>query len=110
MMNGVEILNSYQIIKTSWGICFEGIIFLILLIICAIIMIHFMKKGDFVAIAFFVGVFLFFVTSIISFSQGNKTEITRYEVIISDEVSYNEFTEKYNVIERRGKIFVVEEN
>lgn len=108
-MDGIEILNSYQIIKTSWGMCFQGLIFLILLIICAIIMIHFMKKGDFVAIAFFVGVFFFFVFSITSFSQGNKTKTTRYEVIISDEVSYNKFIEKYNVIEQRGKIFVVEE-
>lgn len=35
---------------------------------------------------------------------------TQYYVTISDEVGYKEFIEKYEVIERKGDIYIVEEN
>ena len=35
--------------------------------------------------------------------------VTQYEVTIDDSVSMNEFTNKYNIIEQRGKIYTVEE-
>lgn len=38
-----------------------------------------------------------------------RKTIYRYEVIIDDNVSYKEFTDKYTVIEQRGQIYVVEE-
>ena len=34
---------------------------------------------------------------------------TRYEVSITDEVSFNEFTQHYKIIDQRGEIYVVEE-
>jgi hypothetical protein len=34
---------------------------------------------------------------------------TRYEVQISDGVSMREFTEKYEIIDQRGQIFVIKE-
>ena len=34
---------------------------------------------------------------------------TEYEVIISDEVSMNEFNEKYEIVEQRGKIYTIKE-
>ncbi len=34
---------------------------------------------------------------------------TRYEVSITDEVSFNEFTQYYKIIDQRGDIYVVEE-
>lgn len=33
--------------------------------------------------------------------------VLQYKVIISDSVSYNEFAEKYNVLEVEGKIYTV---
>ena len=33
----------------------------------------------------------------------------RYEILIDDEVAFSEVIEKYNIIEQRGEIFVVEE-
>ena len=34
---------------------------------------------------------------------------TRYEVSITDEVSFNEFAQHYKIIDQRGEIYVVEE-
>ena len=34
---------------------------------------------------------------------------TQYEVSITDEVSFNEFTQHYKIIDQRGDIYVVEE-
>lgn len=36
------------------------------------------------------------------------TPVTQYIGTISDEVSYNEFTEKYNIIEVNGQLYTVE--
>ena len=36
-------------------------------------------------------------------------DYTKYEVIIDDSVSMNEFTEKYEVLEQRGQIYVIKE-
>ena len=56
----------------------------------------------------------FFIVSLISTVIGiilasNSTEITTYEVIISEEVSFKDFTSKYEIIEQRGEIYVVKE-
>ena len=56
----------------------------------------------------------FFIVSLISTVIGiilasNSTEITTYEVAISDEVSFKDFTSKYEIIEQRGEIYIVKE-
>jgi hypothetical protein len=33
----------------------------------------------------------------------------QYEILIDDTVTFNEVNEKYNIIEQRGEIFLVEE-
>ena len=55
-----------------------------------------------------------FIVSLISTVIGiilasNSTEITTYEVIISEEVSFKDFTSKYEIIEQRGEIYIVKE-
>jgi hypothetical protein len=44
-----------------------------------------------------------------SFLSQPAEYTTEYKVIISDEVSMNEFNEKYEIIERDGKIYTVRE-
>ena len=56
----------------------------------------------------------FFIVSFISTVIGiilayNSTEITTYEVIISEKVSFKDFTSKYEIIEQRGEIYIVKE-
>ena len=35
--------------------------------------------------------------------------VTQYEVLISDEVNFSEFYQKYEVVEQRGEIYVIQE-
>ena len=47
---------------------------------------------------------------IIGMSTGKTTDFeTHYKVLISDEVSMNEFYDKYEIIEQDGKIFEIKE-
>ena len=47
---------------------------------------------------------------IVGFADGTPTEYeTQYKVTISDEVSMNEFLEKYEIIDQEGKIYTVRE-
>ena len=46
---------------------------------------------------------------ITSKSHWRTNERNQYECIIDDNVSINEVYEKYNVIERRGKIWILED-
>ena len=47
---------------------------------------------------------------IIGMSTGEPTDYeTHYKVLISDEVSMNEFYNKYEIIEQDGKIFEIKE-
>ena len=57
---------------------------------------------------------IFLIVSLISTTTGiilasNSTVITTYEVTISDEVSFKDFTSKYELIEQRGEIYIVKE-
>ena len=57
---------------------------------------------------------MFLIVSLISTAIGiilasNPTVITTYEVTISDEVSFKDFTSKYEIIEQRGEIYIVKE-
>lgn len=111
-MNGVEILNSYQFIKSdeSLGIIISIIIMVFLVLVP--IFAYYVAIHEISMKKFFLGaIFLLFCLMIFIefFLEKTTYHITRYEVILSDEVNYNEFTEKYNVIEKRGKILVVEE-
>lgn len=109
-MDGVEILNSYQIVEYAFGINVLGIIFGILSLVGIIVCIDSIERGIFSrALLGFACFAVFLVLGLNALFKDNETEITRYEVTISDEVNYNEFAEKYNVIEERGKILVIEE-
>lgn len=56
----------------------------------------------------------FLIISLISAVIGiilahNSEELTTYEVTISEEVSFKDFTSKYEIIEQRGEIYIVKE-
>lgn len=56
----------------------------------------------------FIGILLV-ICFFIFFTKKEAKEVTRYEVILTEDVSYRDFTNKYKVIEERGDILVVEE-
>lgn len=62
----------------------------------------------------FVGLFACFIGGcMIAFSiqeyknSGPQISIPQYKVIVSDSVPYNEFVEKYNVLDIEGKIYTI---
>lgn len=57
--------------------------------------------GLIVGIAIVLVFFLFFVSS-------TEKEVMRYEIVLTDDISYKEFTSQYKIIEKRGDIIVVE--
>lgn len=118
-MDGVTILNTYEeVIGHTGGVnasFFFLLFFGILLLTCGIFVIIWLiadKDGEgaglLVVIAFLL--FLIITGCMTAYKDGGEpiTE-TRYEVVIDDSISYTQFTEKYQVIEQRGEIYVVTE-
>ena len=114
-MTGVEILAMEEVVANSifnwlaFWITF-GIIFGIFVIIGVILSIGFFDWSN-IVISIVFGLILSFAFGYIS---GDTMRIpteyeTQYKVIISDEVSMNEFVEKYEIIDQEGKIYTVRE-
>ena len=56
-------------------------------------------------VGLFVGVMLTLVTS----KKTDQIDYIQYKVTISDEVNFNEFNDKYEIIDQQGKIYIVRE-
>ena len=114
MLKGVTILNSYDVIAPEW----YGIFFLLLLLVFVAISViiyifrNSKQKKDAFIPSFIVSIFtlLGIFVSIHGFTHlfENKYQ-TRYEVTISDEVNFNEFNSKYEVVEQNGLIYTIVE-
>lgn len=93
-MNGVEVLNTIP--GETWNVAF-----IVLAVLCFV-----------AAVVCFANEFVFqwiacilLATVCIYFCIPQKTQ---YKVTISDNVSFKEFNEKYEVIKQEGDIFTVE--
>ena len=114
-MTGVEILAAQEVATAftfNWiasFICF-GAIFTIFILIGFAMSVCFDDWKQMI-IGLIVGTLLGAVFGGI-FGCGLKTPTkfeNQYKVIISDEVSMNEFLERYEIIEQEGKIYTVRE-
>lgn len=101
-MTGVTILNSYVVNGVSYALLFLGIA--LIMFICSIR--EFIRNG-YIAGSILVILSVFMTgLSVISFKAPEKV---LYEVIISDDVGLKEFRERYEIVDQRGDIFIVEE-
>lgn len=102
MIEGVEILSTCQ--SYGWELLVASIVYLILPILNIIIVCSEKYTRQFVIpciIALFFGaIFLF------EFFNSNHTE---YEVTINDNVSFTEFMDRYEILERNGNIYTIKE-
>ena len=116
MLRGVTILNSYDMINPEWNDkIFPAVVFTCIAIagiaLIIYIILHDLKgiKEAFVP-PFVVILFILFCMygSIYEFTHlpENKYQ-TRYEVTISDEVNFNEFNSRYEVVEQNGLIYTI---
>ena len=115
MIPGVEILATNEIYKCvgfNWGgfwIIF-GILVFISIVLAYSSGFNSFSFGDKVGII----IFLLFIVSLLSTLAGSLSgpkalDYVQYKVTISDEVSMNEFTEKYEILEQEGKIYTIRE-
>ena len=63
------------------------------------------KKGRFVAISFCVIIFVLVMIPVFC----KNTSSMKYEAIIDDNVRLSEFEKKYEIVEKRGDIYVIKE-
>ena len=114
-MDGVTILNTITENVSNTACLVVLLIFSIVVIILSFIAIiavsdKFSEFNGFVIAYIIMGIFgiLFVIVSILELNTPQESQ-TLYEVTISDEVSFKDFTSKYEIIEQRGEIYIVKE-
>lgn len=120
-MQGVNILNTTEILgNPSWAInlinvgSFIAIIGAIFMIVTMIIAHKFTYKTikTMAVVSFLtiiVGLLVVIITSITSLQKRVPTGRCQYEATIDDTVSFTELNDQYEVIEQRGKIWILED-
>jgi hypothetical protein len=107
-MTGVEILATQEI-ATAFGFCWAG--FICLTIVGLFFGAYLYLGYESIPASLFIFVFALAGAFFVGFkADGIPTEYEpQYKVTISDEVSMNDFLEKYEIIDQEGKIYTVRE-
>lgn len=101
MIEGVEILSMRQ--NYEWVLLIMPILYLIISILSIIIAFREKRTSQFV----FSGIITFFcVILFFGFFKSNHIE---YEVTINDNVSFTEFMDRYEVLNKNGDIYTIKE-
>lgn len=113
MLSGIEIL-SQEVVSSATSIpAFILIMFLCLLAIVLSVCLTVVAYREWWHGSAFLGIFLTIAMVILTCfginKQVNPETHNEYKVLISDEVSWNEFNEKYEVIDQEGKIYTIKE-
>lgn len=115
-MNGVDILTITEIATKhafNWQVFWFAVLIMIGGAAAFGLMLYLFDNCEIGVIPCMVVVALLFgaiIGGALGFSFGIPVEYTNeYKVIISDEVNFNEFQEKYKIIDQDGKIFTVRE-
>ena len=117
MLKGITILNSYDIITPEWNDkIFPAVVFSIVTVVGIALIIYLLldskriKDAVVPLVILVISTLTCMVASIHGFTHlpENKYQ-TRYEVTISDEVNFNEFNSKYEVVEQNGLIYTIVE-
>ena len=109
MLEGITVLNQEMIIETPGWV---GLIMIVCLIGLFISVVCCLTINDdtvgiisgVLAIVFIIG--LFFIEPLTSKVETGRY---RYEVTIDESVSFNDIYERYEIVEQRGEIWVLEE-
>ena len=107
MMEGIEVLNEIKDVCIPTWCIVTIIIFLLIMILI----------GKFKKIETIRGVAVYFISLLVGFIcilltcciLGKNNIYYRYEVTIDENVNKEEFSDKYKIIDKRGKIYVIEE-
>lgn len=122
-MNGVEILNKIPVYGIAEWALYTLVIILIavplVFVIYAIVqVVKNYEHWSYIIYNTFIGIFIGLFIGVLFVVFSEKTEIAydknniesyKYQVVISDEVKFNEFNKKYEIIEQDGSIYTVQE-
>lgn len=117
MVEGVTVLNTYDIVSSEYhDIIYPTVVFSIVAVSGIALIIYMLLDSKRIkdAVVPFLIVVIFtlpcMVASIYRFTHlpENKYQ-TRYEVTISNDVNFNEFSSKYEVVKQEGLIYTVVE-
>ena len=112
-MPGVEILNTtiyYKDVLPTWAI-----IFIISVLAIPMILIIIGKTFDIDSIFRYgiiflaIGVLACVIVCLLTCQPANTIDYIEHEAFIDDSVSFVEFNKKYNVIDQKGKIYIIRE-
>lgn len=117
-MDGITILN--EIITVNEPMSIESWLVILLVAIASTVLVVIaitigIKEGDSgsLGVGALFGILVFFLWVLVcvtySDTQREPYTTTQYEVTISDEVTFKELTERYEVIEQRNDIYVIQE-
>lgn len=110
-MDGITILNTYEAMASSefnsemFWFTF-GLFFIVSFIGISIVAIRDRDARDLLLVLPCL-VFTFFVSTIVAIVSPICTYETRYEVYISEDVPLSEVVEKYEIIGKRGEIYIL---
>lgn len=117
MLKGINVLNTYDIVSSEYhdvivpAVAFTCVavagIAIIIYLLCSLKLLKDVV-GPFVILVIFTLLCMF--GSIYGFTllPENKYQ-TRYEVTISNDVNFNEFSSKYQVVKQEGLIYTIVE-
>ena len=121
-MNGVEVLNKIPIYAAAEWALYTMLFLLIAIplafIIYSIIQVVHGRHWSFIientAFSIFLGLFAATLFVVVADKTGisqdkNNVAYYKYQVVVSDEVNFNEFMEKYEIVEQNGSIYTVQE-
>lgn len=114
MLEGIEILNKVEIMEPPMWISIAGLVCFVWLL-GGIILFFINVITDFLEDKWWIAFLIVIVSclGISAMSVLNKnlltepTGIYEYQVTIDDSVSMNEFLEKYEIIDVKGKIYTI---
>ena len=115
MLKGITVLNTYDIITPEWNDkIFSAVVFSIIAVSGIALIIYLLLDSKRIkdALTPSVIIVLFTLLSIFVSIHGfthlpeNKYQ-TRYEVTVSNDVNFNEFTSKYQVVKQEGLIYTI---
>lgn len=112
MIEGIEVLSETQLIPIKYiAIVVLGAALLILITVSIIAWIDSVYNPEEtpVFITAIIGVVLIVLYLIFGTINCLDHQYTQYEVIISDDVNFKEFYDKYEVITTKGKIYIIRE-
>lgn len=109
-MDGINVLNVYEYVTNDGTLM--GVLFIVTIILAIVsfglALVGGVKGNGGCTYGFAFVVCLIFCTILLVNGFDTRTE-TRYEVTIDEDVEFKTFTEKYDVIEQRGQIYVIRE-